>query len=228
MPLKLREKSVKMYEQINFKSELNSIPHKELVSFLSIQLKNNEQLQKEFIKKFNISIQQKFIQDYVNEAISYTRKNRRSISKGNYVYNVVQLNKAYIHPKISYLKTLVKQEQFLESVKIAIALHYVISYVVAHNGFREDLGSQTSADKYENKWSELEQLIVYCYKRLEEEEYYLLNRRYIFKLFKESYQELLKSPIFNFIRVREHAKLGWLTLHLREEDKQILNKETTF
>ncbi|MFP4402178.1 MAG: hypothetical protein ACLFPL_03005 [Candidatus Nanoarchaeia archaeon] len=217
-----------MYERINFKDELKSIPHKDLIQFLSLHLKKNEQLQKEFIKKFNISVQQKFIQEYVDEALAQAQKNRRSIGRGEFIYYVTQFNKLYLHPKISYLKTLIKQKQYLESLKIAIALHHCISHIVAQNGFFEDLGSLTTAEKYENKWNNLEDIIIECYLNLREEEYFLFDKRYVFELFKNSYDLLLKSPIFNFIEVRDHAKLNWLKKKLREEDIELFEKIINF
>ncbi|MFT4244043.1 MAG: hypothetical protein ACMXYB_01150, partial [Candidatus Woesearchaeota archaeon] len=138
-----------MYKKVNITKELKQIPQDKLVRFLSSQLKKNEPLLKEFIKKFEIRVQQKFIQDYVHEAKREAKRTKRSIGKGDFIYYVTLFNKQYFHPKISFVKTLIKQEEYLESIKIITALLHIVSHIIAQNGKFEELGGKTTADKYE-------------------------------------------------------------------------------
>lgn len=217
-----------MYEKINFAKELKKIPQDQLIRFLGSELKKNETLQKEFIKKFDISIQQKFIQDYVKEAFKEMRKTRKSIGNKEYIYQITIFNKNYLHPKISFVKTLIKKQEYLESIKIITALIHSMNTIIAQNGRNEELGGNTTADKYLNKLQELETLIIECYLKLPEEELHFFDRKTFFTLFQENYNILLKSPIFNFIFIRKHAKLEWLYSNLKEEDLVYFKKYITF
>ncbi|MCH8519466.1 MAG: hypothetical protein LAT82_01795 [Nanoarchaeota archaeon] len=217
-----------MYEKINIAKELKQIPQDKLVRFLSSQLKKNEPLLKEFIKKFDISIQHKFIQDYIVEAQKEMKKARKSIGNKEYMYNITFFNKMYLHPKISYLKTLIKQEEYLESLKIIIALINTMCIIIGQNGRNEELGGNTTADKYKNKLEELEKQLIFCYQNIKEEESPLLDRRTMFTLFQENYSNLLNSPIFNFIYIRKHAKLEWFYTELKEDDRVYFDKYITF
>lgn len=217
-----------MYEKVNIAKELKQIPQDKLIKFLSSQLKKNEPLLKEFIKKFEIQVQQKFIQDYIEETQREAKKTRKSIGNKQFIYNITIFNKQYLHPKISFLKTLIKQEEYLESAKIISALLHIMSHIIAQNGKFEELGGKTTADKYENKLGELQTLLQECYLNIKEEEQYLFDRKTFFTLFDENYKELLSSPIFNFISIRTFAKLKWLEEILKEEDKIYFKKYITF
>lgn len=217
-----------MYEKVNFRKELKQIPQTKLVAFLASELKKNESLQKAFIEKFDITIQQKFIQDYIKECESEIRKYRRSIGHGEYVYLVSECNKHFIHPKISFLKTMIKKEQYLEGLKLCLALIQSICTISARNGRVEELGYKTTADRYENKLHDLEKLLITAYKNISVDEYHLFDRKTFFTILGENYSILLRSPIFNFIFIREHAKLEWLINQLQEEDVTYFEKFTNF
>ena len=217
-----------MYEKVNITKELKQIPQDKLVRFLSSQLKKNEPLLKEFIKKFEIQVQQKFIQDYIEETQREAKKTRKSVGNKQFIYNITIFNKQYLRPKISFVKTLIKQEENLESAKIISALLHIMSHIIAQNGKFEELGGKTTADKYEKKLEELQILLLECYLNIKEEEQYLFDRKTFFTLFNENYKELLSSPIFNFIFIRTFAKLKWLEEILKEEDKMYFEKYITF
>lgn len=211
-----------MYEKINFTQELKKIPQKNLMRFLSTQLKSNELLQKEFIKKFNLGVQKKFIQDYKKEFEIQLKKCRKSQGKGNYLYDVTKFNSQFLSKKISYLTVLEKQEEYLEALKLCLIIYVTISYIVAINGKIEDLSKKTTAERYENKWKKMQIKLIELYQKIDEEEYFLFDRKTFFQELTSLYDISLHSQVFNFIFVREHAKLHWIKQVLKDQDKSYL------
>ena len=212
-----------MYEKVNILKELKTIPQKELLRFLSTQLNSNESLQKEFIKRFNLSIQKKFIQDYYDEFKKALKKYKKSIQKGVYYYNSSMFNSQFLSQKISYLTVLEKQGEYLEALKLCLVIYTTLSTIIAVNGKVEDLSIQTTADKLEKKWMKFRLKLVELYSKIDEEEYYLFDRKTFFTILIAQYSLLLHSNVFNFIFVREHAKLQWMIRELRDEDKKFFD-----
>lgn len=211
-----------MYEKINFTKELKQIPQNELLRFLSSQLKKNELLQKEFIKRFNLSIQQKFIQDYVEEFEIALKKCKKSIGRGEYFYDHVKFNKDFLNQKISYLKVLEKQKETLEALKLCLIIYYIISKVSLHNSNYEYWGSNTTAEKYENRWEKMKDKLCELYLQLDHSQYYLFDRKTFFNILLNLNISGKTSYAMNFIFVREHIKLEWFRKILRDEDKDFL------
>ena len=211
-----------MYEKINFTQELKKIPQSKLVYFLGAQLKKNENLQKEFIKRFDLKIQKKFIQDYIKECDDALLKSKKAIKPGIFVYEYTKLNKDFVSEKMSYLNVLEKKDDILEALKLCVSLYCMLSKVIAHNGSNEDISKKTTAEKYENKWMKLRMTLIRLYSNLPEDEMYLFDRKTFFNMFKSLYDPMLKSYVFNYIFVRDHVKLHWLKEILRDEDRQFL------
>ena len=211
-----------MYEKINFSSELKKLSQAELIRFLGAQLKKDEKLQKEFIKRFNLSVQKKFIQDYIKEFDIALKKSKKSIGNKQFIYDSTKFNTNFLGAKISYLKVLQKQGEYLEALKLCVVVYSYISKIIAHNGIHEAGQSKTTAEKYEKKWMSIQTLLVELYLKIDEDEYHLFDRKTFFNVLKELYDEMLPSYVFNFIFVREHVKLEWFKKVLREEDQSYL------
>ena len=215
-----------MYESVNFSKELKQLPTAKLISFLASELKKNPKLQKEFIKKFksdfNVSIQKNSILTYKDEFEKALKKHKKSIKPKEFKYNYVTFNTTFLNEKISYTNTLIKQKEYLEALKILIIILITICKIIAQNSYYETLNS-TTAHTYEKKLKTICELICNCYTQLLEDEQHLFDRRTAFKLLIEQYELLLHSPIFNFIFIRNIAKLEWFTHILSQKDLELLN-----
>lgn len=94
--------------------------------------------------------------------------------------------------------------------------------IIAKNGEVEELSSKTTAERYENKWKKIQLKLIELYQNIPDEEQYLFDKKIFFQELKNQYELLLHSRIFNFIFVRNHAKLHWLKENLNQCDIHFL------
>lgn len=210
-----------MYEKIDFSKELKQLPQKEVIRFLASQLKKNESLQKEFIKRFNLSIQKKFIQDYEKEFETALKKCTKSLGNKKFKYDYLKFNSSFLNEKISYTKILEKQKEYLEALKIYGVIYCYLCKIISNNGHHE-IGKPTTAEKYETRWKNVQEKICELYLKINEEDRLMFDKKRFFNLLKDEYEPMLHSYVFNFIFVRKHMKLEWLKEILKDEDKKFL------
>ena len=146
------------------------------------------------------------------------KKHRKSQGNGKYLYNITTFNSQFLSKKISYLTVLEKQEEYLEALNLYLVIYTSITEIIAKNGEVEELSKKTTAERYENKWKKIQLKLIELYKKIPEEEQYLFDKKTFFNDLKNQYDILLYSNVFNFIFVRNHAKLNWLKENLTDDD----------